>query len=135
MGSCTSNTSIQNDVVKKRLPHDNQHDQINGDISDSVDNKKIGIDNMKLNDDNRQKQTNTDKNNMNGVLNQQPTKKINEVRKNNKKNIFRDIDIDDDIVHENISKTDKPLTADITTFIVKSLKSHSFFSNLTSEDL
>lgn len=52
-----------------------------------------------------------------------------------KKYKFLEVGAQDDVIFENINRLDEEPTKESTNFLAKSLKSHSFFSNLSSENL
>ena len=52
-----------------------------------------------------------------------------------KKYKFLEVGAQDDVIFENINKLNEEPTRESMNFLVKSLKMHSFFSNLTSENM
>jgi hypothetical protein len=53
----------------------------------------------------------------------------------NKKYKFREVGAQDDITFEVFQRIDQPMSADSSNLLVKNLKVHSFFSNLSQEEL
>ncbi len=134
MGSCSSNATIKNDVVKRpaNLPTKQPSEQKSSKL---IDEDKPLLDHPHHEEDSKPKRTFTDRKDAVDEAMRAPLKKLNEARKNLKKHKFREAEAEDDVVYENVAKQDKKIDADATAFLVKSLKAHSFFSNLSAEEL
>lgn len=134
MGSCSSNATIKNDVVKRpatlasKQPSEPKSSRV-------IEEDRPLVENQHHEDDSKPKRTFTDKKDAANEALRGPLKKLNEARKNLKKHKFREAEAEDDVVYENVAKLERKVDADTTAFLVKSLKAHSFFSNLSSEDL